>query len=104
MPNAPVPIKELASAVQNAVQQVLAQHGAVPVEKLWVGFVAPENLATHDNASKVAAQLGKEAGVNVQASVAQLTAASGAEKPAAHEAQATAPRPGHIIGLVFSPR
>jgi hypothetical protein len=97
MANPTVPINELASAVQNAVQQVLAQHGAVPVEKLWVGFVAPESIATQDNASKVAALLGKEAGVHVQGSVGQLSAA-----PAA--AGAAAVRPGHIIGLVFSPK
>jgi hypothetical protein len=100
MPNPPVPIKELSVAVQNAVQRVLAQHGAVSVDKLWVGFVAPDNLATPDIANKVASELGKEAGVHVQASVAQLSAAA-AEKPGAHEAAA---RPGHIIGLVFSPK
>jgi hypothetical protein len=100
MPNPTVPINELATAVQNAVQQVLAQHGGVSVDKLWVGFVAPDNLATQDNASKVAALLGKEAGVQVQGSVAQLSAAATADKSAA--AGASALGPGHIIGLVFS--
>jgi hypothetical protein len=94
-----VPLNELAVAVQNAVQQVLAKQGAVPVDKLWVGFVAPENLANVEIAGKVAAQLGKEAGVSVQPSVAELGAAGAAEaKPQ------ILPRPGHIIGLVFSPR
>ena len=40
-----VNLTELAVAVQNAVQQTLAKHGAVPVDHLWVGFVAPEAVA-----------------------------------------------------------
>lgn len=98
MPDRPVPLTELAAAVQNAVQQVLAKHGAVPIEKLWVGFVAPENIATEANASKIAAQLGKEAGVNVQASVASIA------QTGEQQAGAALGKPGHIIGLVYSPR
>ena len=41
-----VPLNELAAAVQNAVEQTLAKHGTVPIEKLWVGFVAPDKIAT----------------------------------------------------------
>ncbi len=90
----PVPLHELSAAVQDAVQRVLAQHGAVPIDKLWVGFVAPENLATRANADKLAAMLGKEGGVTGQGSVAQFTAAEGALPT----------KPGHIIGLVYSPK
>ena len=92
-----VPLNELAVAVQSAVQQVLAQHGAVSIDKLWVGFVAPENIANQVNADKVAKALGKEAGVSVQGAMAQQVAAT-------HEAGAVPGRPGHSIGLVFSPR
>ena len=95
MPQHSVPLKELAVAVESAVQQVLGKHGAVPIDKLWVGFVAPENIANPDVAGKVATQLGKEAGVHVQASVGQLAVAG------AQEAKAELGRPGHIIGLVF---
>lgn len=101
MSGAHVPLKELAAAVQSAVEQVLGKHGAVPVDKLWVGFVAPEQLATQENAATLAAQLGKQAGVHAEPAVAQQIAApspSGAQT--AHEAQAL--KPGHIIGLVFA--
>ena len=93
MPSQPVPLQELAVAVQDAVKRVLGQHGAVTTDKLWVGFVAPENLANQETASKLAAELGKEAGVHAQGSVAQLSASPSAQP---------ATRPGHIIGLVFS--
>ena len=100
MPKHPVPLNELAAAVQSAVEQVLGKHGAGPIDKLWVGFVAPENIASQENANKIATQLGKEAGVSAQGSVAQLGAPAatggvhtGALKP-----------PGHIIGLVFQPK
>ena len=83
-------------AVESAVRQVLGKHGAVPIDKLWVGFVAPENIANPEVAGKVATQLGKEAGVNVQASVAQVAAS-------AQEAKAELVKPGHIIGLVYAP-
>ncbi|MBV8843526.1 MAG: hypothetical protein JO307_12015 [Bryobacterales bacterium] len=108
MPDRPVPLTELAAAVQNAVQQVLAKEGAVPVDKLWVGFVAPENIATEANASKVAEQLGKEAGVKVQGSVASLAQAgqqqAGQQQAGQQQAGAAPGRPGHIIGLVYSAR
>jgi len=94
----PVPLSELAVAVQSAVQQVLGKHGAVPVDKLWVGLVAPENLANVEVAGKVATQLAKEAGVHVQASVAQVWPSP------AHEAKPELLKPGHIIGLVFAPK
>jgi hypothetical protein len=84
--------------VESAVQQVLGKHGAVPIDKLWFGFVAPENLANLEAAGKVATLIGEEAGVRVQASVAQLAA------PAPQEAKAELVKPGHIIGLVFAPR
>jgi hypothetical protein len=89
-----VPLNELAVAVQNAVQQTLAKHGAVPVGQLWVGFVAPENLATLEAAQAVAGVLGKEAGVHTQPSVAQLggVAAGAAKEHAA---------PIRIIGLTW---
>ena len=41
-----VPLGELEAAVQSAVEQVLGKKGAVPIDQLWVGFVAPENIAT----------------------------------------------------------
>jgi hypothetical protein len=97
MPQHSVPLNELAVAVENAVQQVLGKHGAVPIDKLWFGFVAPENLANLDAASKVATQLGKEAGVRVQASVAEIA-------PAAQQSTVELVKPGHIIGLVYAPR
>jgi hypothetical protein len=99
-----VPLNELAVAVQSAVEQVLGKHGAVPIDKLWVGFVAPDTIANEANAQKIAAALGKQAGVHTQAAVAQEVIA--AHPGGQHAAPATAalPRPGHIIGLVFNPK
>jgi hypothetical protein len=99
MPPPTVPIKELTTAVQSAVQQVLAKHGAVDVGHLWVGFVAPDAIANQESALQVAQVLGKGAGVAVLPSVAQLSA-TGA--PAA--GALPIPPKGHIIGLIYSPR
>jgi hypothetical protein len=95
-----VPLQALTVAVQNAVKQVLAQHGAVDVGHLWVGFVAPDTLATQENALKVAQALGRTeaGGANVQASVAQLASGVGTEKGV------IPPKPGHIIGLIYAPK
>ena len=94
-----VPLQALTVAVQNAVKQVLAQHGAVDVGHLWVGFVAPDTIATQENALKVAQALGRTeaGGANVQASIAQLSAGVGAEK-------GVIPPKGHIIGLIYAPK
>lgn len=97
-----VPLNELAVAVQSAVEQVLGKHGAVPIDKLWVGFVAPDAIANEATAQKIAAALGKQAGVHVQAAVAQEFIAPPAAT-AQHEAKLAIQKPGHIIGLVFSP-
>jgi hypothetical protein len=96
-----VPLNELAVAVQSAVEQVLGKLGAVPIDKLWVGFVAPDTIANEANAQKIAAALGKQAGVHVQAAVAQELIAP--PVAAQHEAKAAIQKPGHIIGLVFNP-
>ena len=93
-----VPLNELAVAVQNAVQQVLGKHGAVPIEKLWVGFVASENIANpQEVAGKLATTLGREGGVQATASIGELEQAAGA-------AATTAAIPRvKILGLVFKP-
>jgi hypothetical protein len=102
MPPTHIPLNEVSAAVQSAVQQVLAQHGRPTLEQIWIGFVAPEGIATQENATKIAALLGKGAGVQVQPSVGQLAATVGAQADAAKE---QAPqRPGHIIGLVYVPK
>lgn len=98
MSTPPIQLENLAVAVQNAVQQVLAQHGAVSVDKIWVGFVAPENLATIQNANNVAAVLGKEGGVQAVGSVGQLSAAGAAGTQGAGIIKP----PGHIMGIVYA--
>ena len=91
-----VPLNELAVAVQNAVEQALAKHGAVPIEKLWVGFVAPEAIAA-ESAQAIAGILGKEGGVHAQPSVGQV---GGIAVGGAKEAL-----PNHrIIGLIYEPK
>ena len=98
MAHHPLPLNELAVAVQNAVEQALAKHGAVPIDKLWVGFVAPDAIATHELANKVTSTLSKEAGIHAQPSLLATTPVAGG---AAH-AEALV-RPGHIIGLIYAP-
>ena len=98
MPKSPLALHELSAAVQSAVEQVLGKHGAVPVDKLWVGFVAPEKMSTQEFAGKVAAELARETGVKGDASMAQLTITTAP----GHQAQAVG-KPGHIVGLVFDP-
>ena len=95
-----LPLNELAAAVQSAVEQVLGKHGAVPIDKLWVGFVAPENIATSEIAAKLAATLGREAGVTATGSIGTIAG------PIAHEtAKPPLPHgPGHILGLVYHPK
>ena len=97
-----VPLPDLAVAVQNAVQKALAQHGAVPVDKLWVGFVAPESIATEENARKIVQQLNPPASVHATPVVAKLAPEHAQTKPS--EAAAL-PNIGRIIiGLIFEKR
>jgi hypothetical protein len=94
-----VPLNEVAVAVQNAVQQVLGKHGIGPIEKLWVGFVAPDNIGNQqDVAAKLAATLGREGGVQATPSVGEIEGTAGA-------AAATTAAIPHvkIVGLVFKP-
>jgi hypothetical protein len=95
MPTPPIRLDELAVAVQTAVQQTLAKHGAVPINQLWVGFVAPDAIANLENANKVATTLAKETGATGAAgSIAQLGAAGAAPSI----------KPGHLIGLIYKPQ
>jgi hypothetical protein len=97
MPTPPIRLDELAAAVQTAVQQTLAKHGAVPINQLWVGFVAPETIANLENANKVATTLAKETGaVGAAGSIAQLGAAGPGATPSI--------KPGHLIGLIYKPQ
>jgi hypothetical protein len=91
-----VPLQNLYVAVQDAVEQVIAKHGGGPVEKLWVGFVAPEigQISEAELAREVASKVAVGAGVTV--SVGQLSAGpAGAAKPEI--------LPHHILGLIFDP-
>ena len=100
-----VPLKELGAAVQNAVQQTLAKHGALGVDHLWVGFVAPDAIANQENAQKLAQELGREAGgLAVTPSVAQLTAGPAAAATGTGTGAPILPPKGHLIGLIYSPK
>ena len=101
MANPKIPLNELAVAVESAVQQALAKKGFGPIDHIWVGFVAPDKLATIENAQIAATALAHESGVAVHASSAQVTAA-----PVAAGAVHTAalPNPQHILGFIYSPK
>jgi hypothetical protein len=66
-----VPLGELEAAVHSAVEQVLGKKGAVPIDQLWVGFVAPEAVATQQLANEVATRVGGPGTVGSVGSVIQ---------------------------------
>jgi len=96
--DSPVPLNELSAAVQSAVEKVLGKQRPVPIGKIFVGFEAPENLASQANANAIAAQFGKEAHVTTQGAVTQVVAPA----PAAGGAEALI-RPPKFIGLQYQP-
>jgi hypothetical protein len=90
-----VPLGELEVAVQNAVEQVLGKKGGLSIDKLWVGFVAPESIATQQLANEVAAKIG---GPGAVGSVGSLAAtAGGAERTEALTKL-------HICGYIHKPQ
>jgi hypothetical protein len=93
-----IPLAELAVAVQNAVEQALSKQGAVPVEKLWVGFVAPDNIATPESAQQIANVLTREGGIKAEASIGQLGASALGAAAQEHVVQR------RIIGLIYDPK
>lgn len=86
-----IPLNEVTAAVQSAVQQVLQEKGIAGIDKLWIGFVAPDRLATPANATAVAKALGSGAGGTP--SVGQLAGAH------AGATQAVTP-PLHLCGYI----
>jgi len=74
-----VPLGDLEVAVQNAVEQALGKKGAVPIGQLWVGFVAPESIATQQLANEVASKVGGPGAIGSIGSVG-AGAAAGAQK------------------------
>jgi len=53
-----IPLNEVTAAVESAVQQVLQQKGLAGIDRLWIGFIAPDQIATIENAGEVAKALG----------------------------------------------
>jgi hypothetical protein len=98
MATRPVLLKDLAVLVENAVQQAIEKHGGGPIDKLWVGFVAPDAIATEANAASIAKAIGQETGVKVTPAVATQGIAAGG---AVHTEALV--KPGHLIGLVYDP-
>jgi len=91
-----IPISELNVAVQNAVEQALGKHNAVPIDKLWIGFVAPDTVQVQEAAAKIAEHIG---GPGATPSVARISAPQQTE---AHERKAALPDIGRIIiGLIL---
>ena len=88
-----VPLGELEVAVQSAVEQILGKKGAVPIDKLWVGFVAPDNLATQQLANEIATRVGGPGAVGSVAALAPA-AAGGTE----------AVKNIHILGYIHKPQ
>lgn len=74
-----IPLNEVTAAVQSAVQQVLQQKGIAGIDHLWIGFVAPDKVATIENATAVARALGS--GAHGTPSVGQLTGAGTTAAP-----------------------
>lgn len=90
-----VPLGDLEVAVQNAVEQALGKKGAVPIGQLWVGFVAPEGIATQQLANEVASKVGGPGAIGSIGSVGQVGAAGGQKKEAVTNL--------HILGYIHKP-
>ena len=91
-----IPLTEVNAAVQSAVQNVLSKHNIGDIDKLWIGFVAPENIAS-SVANEVATALGKPTAGKVTVSVATAQAVAG------QEAGHALPHALKIIGLIYDP-
>ena len=89
-----VPLGDLEVAVQNAVEQALGKKGAVPIGQLWVGFVAPENIATQQLANEIASKVGGPGAIGSIGSVGPV-AAGGQKKEAVTNL--------HILGYIHKP-
>ena len=90
-----VPLGDLEVAVQNAVEQALGKKGAVPIGQLWVGFVAPENIATQQLANEIASKVGGPGAIGSIGSVGPVAAAGGQKKEAVTNL--------HILGYIHKP-
>jgi len=99
VPNTKIPLSQLSVAIESAVEQALGKKGIGPIDQLWVGFVAPDTVATMENAQKVATLVSHESGIHVQAANAQSAAPAAG---AVHTAALT--NPHHILGFVYSPK
>jgi hypothetical protein len=89
-----IPLHEVTAAVQDAVKRALEERGLADIDQLWIGFVAPDNVATLENADKIAKALGSAAHGTPQ--VGQLTGASAGAAPAA--------RPPRLCGYIHDLR
>jgi hypothetical protein len=94
----PVPLGELEAAVKNAVQQALGKAGAVPIDQLWVGFVAPEKIATQQLANEIASIVGGPGSIGSIGSVGGSVA--GAVQTGAHKEAVPNLR---ILGYIHKP-
>jgi hypothetical protein len=92
-----VPLTELEVAVQSAVDQVLGKAGKVPIGQLWVGFVAPEKIATQELANEIASKVGGPGAVGSIGSVV------GATQGGAHKEELPLPNV-RICGYIHQPR
>jgi hypothetical protein len=90
-----VPLGELEVAVKSAVEQALGKAGAVPIDQLWVGFVAPEKIATQQLANEVASKVGGPSAIGSVGSVAGA-AQGGAKKEAVSNLR--------ILGYIHKPQ
>lgn len=99
MSTRPVLLQDLAALVENAVQQVIEKHGGGPIEKIWVGFVAPDILATNAVAAEVARSISQHGGMQGTPAIATLPQA-----PHTGVQTEALVHPGHIVGLVYQPR
>jgi hypothetical protein len=87
-----VPLNQLPLAVKNSVEQLLERNGVRGIDKIWVGFVAPDAMLAQ--AEKAAAAIAHEAGG--QLSIAEVHAAAGGG-----HAQAVV-KPPRIFGYIHS--
>ena len=95
-----IPLSEVAAAVHSAVEKALKGKDAISADQIFIGFVAPIEQATQENAEKLVASFGLAHDKNVKAAVgpAVESPATGGGAP-----RAEAIIPHRTIGLIYVP-
>ena len=97
-----IPLTQLGSALQEAVNRALGTHNPLINKEIFVGFIEDLPLNTAELASKIATEVGAETKISVQPVVGSVGVAQ--VQVQARTTAATLPLNHKIIGLKFQPQ